>query len=216
MVANRNDNKIAIGANIRKYLKLTIAIIFIIALTRVFILDVFLVASNSMSDSLKRGDFVIASKANRFFGVSKYLTFANIAISKPIRFKFGDFSTGDIVVFSDSLSRGAKVYVKRIGGVPGDTIFFQGDGAIKLRGEVFDVSEEFFELLKARDLGGGLAQIKAGEYFVIGDNRASSVDSRWRGFLAEDDIIATPFFIFMSVDKNAFLNINFSRAGFVR
>lgn len=111
-----------------------------------------IVNGDSMQPMLHDGDMLIVQK---------------IAYHHPKRF--------DIVVF-DSLDGRGTLFIKRIIGLPGETVQIQ-DGVITIDGEVL---EEDYGLEPMRDAGIAAESISLGEeeYFVLGDNRNNSGDSR--------------------------------------
>ena len=98
-------------------------------------------------------------------------------------YPFGEPSYGDVVVFKWPRDE-RQNFVKRIIGVPGDTIRIDA-GVVYRNGAIID--EPYVE----RDSRETLAErrIAEGAYYVLGDNRAQSDDSRHRGSVPEENII---------------------------
>lgn len=111
----------------------------------------------------------------------------------------------DIVVFNAPDDPG-KQYIKRVIGMPGDTVEVQDD-VLLVNGEV--VPEEYLQP-ELFDLEGtssftddfnlailtGITEVPEGQYFLLGDNRQNSKDSRYFGFVNEENIIGTTDFRF--------------------
>lgn len=114
-----------------------------------------IVEGSSMEPTLSNGDNLIVDKLSYHF-------------HKPERF--------DVIVFPDAEEKN-KLYVKRIIGLPGETVQIDENGYIYINGEHL---EEAFGLEVIRDAGRAKEGITLGkdEYFVMGDNRNDSLDSR--------------------------------------
>lgn len=112
----------------------------------------------------------------------------NLLVDK-ISFKFREPERGEIVVFPYRDGSGIY-YVKRVVGMPGETIWIPGDGYVYIDGERF--KEEY---VKGATAEGGIAitpiTLGEDEYFLLGDNRGNSIDSRNEnvGIVKEDEII---------------------------
>ena len=89
---------------------------------------------------------------------------------------------GDIVAFRHERSA-PSVYLKRIIGLPGDRIAIER-GAVRVNGDVLD---EPYARRDARSFG--LVVVPLAAYYVLGDNRANSDDSRAWGFVPARDVI---------------------------
>lgn len=110
-----------------------------------------------------------------------------------------ELARGDVVVFRAWDED--KLYVKRIVGLPGDTLAMQ-DGEVFVNGERLDepyLVQHADESKPAIDLG-------PDEYFVMGDNRPSSADSRLHGPVEREAIIGRAWAIFWPVDDVAWLH----------
>ncbi len=120
-----------------------------------------------------------------------------------LSYKFGDPERYDIIVFpyQDDVH-----YIKRIIGLPGETVQITDNGDILINGKIL---EEPIQFERIRDNGIASSEITLGEneYFVLGDNRNNSRDSRWAdvGLIKRDKIIGkavfrlTPFKNFGSI-----------------
>jgi signal peptidase I len=97
----------------------------------------------------------------------------NLIVEK-LSYRFGDPERFDIIVFPYDDS---SYYIKRIIGLPGETVQIDEDGTIYINGEVL---EEDYGLETISDPGRAIEPITLGddEYFVLGDNRNNSKDSR--------------------------------------
>lgn len=114
----------------------------------------------------------------------------NLIVDK-ISYRFNDPERFDIIVFPFQYQKDT-FYIKRIIGMPGETVQIDSDGNIYIDGEV--LSESYgMEIIKEENIGIASEPITLGEdeYFVLGDNRNNSRDSRDPvvGNIHRDDII---------------------------
>ena len=122
---------------------------------------------------------------------------------------------GDIVAFRSPID-GNIPFVKRVIGMPGDTVMLKdknlhinGKGLdepykIHVDGTVYEESPWTPEELQVRD-NYGPAIVPADSYFVMGDNRDNSNDSRYWGFIKHDEIIGKPLFVYWSYESDPYL-----------
>ncbi len=193
---------------------------------RTFIVEAFKIPTSSMEGTLLVGDFLLVNKAAYGAGVP-FLGVALPTMKEPQR--------GDIVVFNpphDPL----KNYVKRVVGVPGDTLEMRKK-TLYLNG--VEMHEDFARYLDAsgadavhpnmkwqsnhllametapshgRDRGRqyrpsrdnwGPLSVPEANYFVLGDNRDSSEDSRYWGFVNRQAIRGQPWIVYYSFDASS-------------
>ena len=126
------------------------------------------VPSGSMEDTIMTGDRIIA---NRLY----------YKVENPDR--------GDVVVFKYPDDE-SKLYVKRIIGLPGDTVLVK-DGGVYINDKKLD--EPYLDVLTEGDLGP--FYVPEEKYFMMGDNRNSSFDSRYwdNKFVDKDKILGKVF-----------------------
>lgn len=142
---------------------------------RTFVFATSIVEGESMVPTLEDGERVIFNKII-------YL------IDEPER--------GDVVI----IKRPIKNYVKRVIGLPGDTVKFR-DHELYINGKTY---EETFVSKDALNHTGnfGPVEVPKGKYFVMGDNRAVSKDSRnGLGFINADDIVGKSELIIYPFDE---------------
>jgi signal peptidase I len=192
----------------------SILIAFILFLfIRTFLVEAFRIPTGSMENTLLVGDFLLVNKA--VYGAQVPLTHAHLsAFTSPRR--------GDIVVFRPPHDPGRN-YVKRVIGLPGDTIEMrnktvyvngrsQREPYVR-QGAVEDVyapsmfwqcphqHSEDADCRPTRDNWGPLV-VPDDHFMMLGDNRDDSEDSRYWGFVERSAIKGRPLFIYYSFDKS--------------
>ena len=108
---------------------------------------------------------------------------------------FGGPRRGDVVVFAYP-NDPSQVFVKRVIGEPGDRVRFE-EGVIHLNGEALD--EPYVEFGSHETLAEVI--VGEGEYFVVGDNRPESSDSRNWGTVSREAIIGKTAFIYWPPER---------------
>lgn len=133
----------------------TIFLVLII-LIRIFVAEPFLVYGSSMEPNFETGDYLIVDE---------------------LTYKFENPKRGDVVVLKPPMDE-SKHYIKRIIGLPGETISVNGSVVViknKEHPEGFTLNEPYITFQNDREANYNLNDH---EYFVMGDNRAVSSDSR--------------------------------------
>jgi len=124
-------------------------------------------------------------------------------LTDKVSYRLGEPKRGDVVVFH-SPQDASTDFIKRIMGVPGDMIMLNG-GHFYLNGEM--LSENYIndpgQVMPGRFLREGASvEVPPDQYFVMGDNRLHSSDSREWGFVTRQGIVGRAFFRYWPV--NAF------------
>ncbi|HZM70991.1 MAG TPA: signal peptidase I [Candidatus Cryosericum sp.] len=174
-----------------------IAMIFAL-FVRTFLFQMFKIPSASMEDTLLIGDHVLVNK----FAVAPL----TLALEREI-LPFAPVRRGDIVIFRYPHDP-QQDYVKRVVGLPGDTIqIVQGVVYIQPSGqqgytaldEPYAVHKHPGEVPDNIDSFGPVA-VPEGQYFAMGDNRDDSLDSREWGFVPRQNIVGRALLIYWSFD----------------
>jgi signal peptidase I len=184
------------------FTKIIVVALFIALLIRTFIIQPYIIPSESMLNTLRIGDRLFVTK----FSYGIHLPF----IEKEI-FSIGEPKRGDIIVFPYPKDKSVD-YIKRVVGIPGDVIELR-DKQLYRNGEA--VKEDY---VIHSDLGVSYHRdnmkpvtVPPGKVFVMGDNRDRSQDSRYWGFVDKDTIHGKALLIYWSsVD---FRNIQWDRIG---
>ena len=196
----------------------TVGVALLIALIlRIVLFQPYTIPSESMEPALLKGDYIVVSKFD--YGWSRH----SIPFSPPLphgRLFGSDPKRGDMVVLQ--LPRDTKIaYIKRVIGLPGDRVQVRGGvvsvngaaiprvaegrtqdpGAVGLSVTRYSETRADGKSYMTFDRGPGhegddtgVYEVPAGQYFVMGDNRDNSLDSRWPtetgvGFVPADNVI---------------------------
>jgi signal peptidase I len=169
---------------VREYASALAWALVLTVIIRTFFVQTFEIPSGSMENTLEIGDYIIANKF--LYGLRLPWSGERIlSIREPRR--------GDVVIFKFPLDS-SQDFVKRLIGLPGDTILIR-DKQVYVNGQPFATTRERYtdpdiELPTAgpRD-NFGPVRVPAGSYFMMGDNRDESYDSRYWGFVPATDIL---------------------------
>ena len=104
-------------------------------------------------------------------------------VINALAYRLGSPARGDIVAFKHERSA-PSVYLKRVIGLPGDRVAIDR-GVVSVDGSV--LPEPYVQFRDSRSFPAVV--VPAGSYYVLGDNRANSDDSRAWGFVPADDLI---------------------------
>ncbi len=175
MESNGKPNEPKKPGFIKKYLpflwelaKIIIIAVIIVVPVRYFIFQPFIVKGDSMVPNFHSGDYLIVDE---------------------ISYRFVNPQRGDVVVLKYPLDTTQR-FIKRIIGLPGETVQIRNGNVdiLKSNQDIALDEKKYLPGLKATD-GDIDITLKTGEYFVMGDNRPFSYDSRRWGVLPKDDII---------------------------
>jgi signal peptidase I len=186
---------------------------------RTFLIEAFQIPSGSMERTLLAGDFLFVNKA--VYGAQIPGTTARLpGFASPRR--------GDVMVFAFPKNPELN-YVKRVIGVPGDTVEMRG-GEVRVNGEPLqepyaqrshaspDMYDPEFNWQRPYLIGGvyaarssyrptrdtwGPLVVPAEKFFVLGDNRDNSSDSRYWGFVDQKAVKGRPLIVYFSYDREA-------------
>lgn len=132
-------------------------------------------------------------------------------LTNIIGLKFSKPERGDVIVFK-SPPDPEKDYIKRVIGIPGDTVMIK-DGDVYVNGALLDQS--LFLKVPVKTYGGSFLReseavtVPVDSYFVMGDNRSGSSDSREWGFIPLKSLIGQSFLVYwplntMQIVKNPY------------
>jgi signal peptidase I len=211
-----------------EYARSFFPVVLIVLLLRSFLAEPFRIPSASMMPTLLIGDFILVNKYTYGIRLPVFNT-KIMELNKPAR--------GDIVVFRYPKDPTVD-YIKRVIGLPGDKITYENK-KLMVNGQVISYkslgtyqgigqgiemtgAEHLLEnltgvehsILVRRDAlsAEGVYVVPEGNYFVMGDNRDNSNDSRYWGTVPEDNLVGKAFFIWMSWDWQD-KGVGFNRIG---
>jgi signal peptidase I len=189
-------------------LKITVVALFVLT----FVVQPFRIPSESMERTLLVGDFLLVNKS----------LYASSGVWHTI-LPYQEIKRGDVVVFHFPLDP-SQPLVKRVIGLPGDRIHIQS-GQVYINGKqlnepyvVFENSDsdtfrdrfpttiysdpgidpQWWQEMRQRVSNGDLI-VPPGHYFVMGDNRNHSRDSRYWGFVPRKNMMGHPFLVYFSL-----------------
>jgi signal peptidase I len=195
-----------------EYAKSFFPILLIVLVLRSFLFEPFRIPSGSMMPTLVEGDFIFVNK----FAYGLRLPVVN---SKVV--EVGEPRRGDVVVFQLPSDPGVN-YIKRVVGLPGDRVYYdqgskeltindkaipreflgnyEGEPSLQLVRERLGDAEHLLLLTRGRLSPGGVYEVPEGHYFVMGDNRDNSRDSRFPGveFIPEYRLVGRAVRIWMN------------------
>lgn len=217
---SENNNK----GIIREYVEAIVIAVLLALFIRTFVVQAFKIPSGSMLSTLQIGDHLL---------VNKFIYGLKIPFSGTLLMPFKTPGRGDIIVFRYPEDRTID-YIKRVVAIPGDKIEIK-DKKVYINGvateeEYAQFSDNNIIPINLRDpriykTGPNKDNFKPltipeGKWFVMGDNRDNSYDSRFWGFVDRDDVLGKAMIIYWSWDLNApllsferFTSIRFSRIG---
>jgi signal peptidase I len=199
-------------------------VLFIVLIVRSFLIEPFQIPSQSMVPTLEVGDFIL---------VNKYEYGLRLPVLGTRFLQMGDPARGDVMVFRNPEDDFTN-YIKRVVGLPGDHLRYE-DKKLYINGEVAqeklvaalpagrpallyfeetlgDGAHRILKENNSNQMGEGEWIVPEGHYFMMGDNRDRSKDSRFIGFVPDENIVGHAFAIWMHWES--FFSIpSFSRAG---
>mgnify|MGYP001156656817 CR=1 FL=1 len=147
------------------------------------------IPSGSMENTVLIGDHLIVSR----IGYDAGIPFTNVHV--PL---WRNPKRQQIIVFRAPLpEQGFPDFIKRTIGLPGETIEIK-HGVVFINGNA--LAEPYRPDPPNPQENRGPYKVPAGDYFMMGDNRENSYDSRYWGFVPRENIIGTPLMIYMSID----------------
>ncbi len=179
----------------REYAEAIIIAILLALFIRTFVIQAFKIPSGSMLPTLMIGDHLL---------VNKFIYGLRVPFSGKTLVPIKDPKSGDIIVFRFPKDRSID-YIKRVVGVPGDRIqvkdkkLYRNDKRVDDPHAHFSSTNVLPASVSPKDNFGPIT-VPEGKYFVMGDNRDNSSDSRFWGFVEDSDILGKAMIIYWSWD----------------
>lgn len=183
--ALRAANRSQRGSRAAGWLTVLPMALLLFLLLRTFVVEAFRIPSSSMERTLLVGDFLLVNKW--VYGAEIPFTGTRVPAFRPPQH-------GDVIVFDWPVDPD-KAFVKRLVGLPGDTLVMR-QGTLQRNGA--PVPEPYVTAgPPGRDDWGPLV-VPPRHFFVLGDNRANSLDSRYWGFVPDSLLRGAPWFVYYS------------------
>jgi len=201
-------------------------VLLVVFILRGFIAEPFRIPSGSMLPTLEIGDFILVNKFS--YGI-------RLPVLKTKVVSFSGPERGDVMVFR--FPQDEKVnYIKRVVGLPGDQIDYI-DKRLYINGELVENVDDgtyvpfgkqrelrrFNEVLPDREhsilIDRGRSKnianviVPEGQYFVLGDNRDHSLDSRYWGFVPDENVVGKAFYVWFHWNGHPDGGVNLDRVG---
>ena len=184
-------------STIREYFESIVIAVILALFVRTWVVQAFKIPTGSMENNLLIGDHLLVNKF--VFGPTTAIDRAVM----PVR----DIKRGDIVVFKYPVEP-ERDFIKRVIGLPGDTIELRAK-KVYVNGQPLD--EPYVHFLTPASEGSevtsadvrehyGPVTVPSGQYFVMGDNRDNSQDSRYWGFLPRSYVKGKAMMIYWSYE----------------
>ena len=172
-----------------------VIIVFIVLFIQSFGVQAFKIPSGSMLPTLQIGDHLL---------VNRFIYGLRLPFSGKLLVPIAEPKRGDVIVFRFPKDPSTD-YIKRVVGLPGDTVEVR-DKTVYINGEkAADPHAHFTDGMIPDITRGprdefGPARVPKGHLFVMGDNRDNSYDSRFWGFVPEENVLGKAFILYWSWD----------------
>ena len=176
---------------LREYVEVILVCVIFILFARHFVFQQSEIPSGSMEDTILIGDYILV---NRWAYAPVSFEWERALL--PTR----EIRRGDVVVFKQPQTP-ERDYIKRVIGVPGDTVQVMRSGEVFVNGDL--LVEPYINPLYAETRPHPPTLVKPGHYFVMGDHRNLSADSREWGQASRDLIKGKAFVVLLSTRPRA-------------
>lgn len=191
--------KLKLKAWIKEAVETAVFVIVMVIIIRFFVGEIRWIPSGSMKPTLVEGDRIFVEKVTRFFSLPKR---GDVMVFYP---PSETLSKTPLAVFERLTGFFCKdiAYIKRVIGLPGDRILISEDGngryAVYVNGKKLKetyIMDDYDYIPCSEKMYCGPFTVPKDKYFMLGDNRGNSQDSRFWGFLPKDRFVGKAVFLF--------------------
>jgi signal peptidase I len=189
---------------IKEWLETFVFVIVMVILIRYFICEIRWIPSGSMRPTLIEGDRIVVERVTHFFAKPKR---GDILVFYPPFIKINKTPLG-ILERRTGIACNDVAFIKRVIGLPGDKIVLKQDKdgrhQVIVNGKALKehyILSDFESVPCSDTMYCGPMEVPQGKYFMMGDNRGNSEDSRFWGFLPESRIVGRACFIFWPLNR---------------
>lgn len=191
-------------SRLRENIEAIVIAVLLALFIRAFVVQAFKIPSGSMEPTLQVGDHIL---------VNKFIYGIRLPVTNTIIIPVSEPEKGDIIVFEYPVEPD-KDFIKRVVGVPGDVVEIRNK-KVYVNGkqvENYPVKYTDDNVVPGKRDNYGPKTVPEDSYFVMGDNRDHSYDSRFWDFVREKAIKGEAFIIYWSWDSDAF-GVRWGRIG---
>lgn len=184
---------------IRETIETVVVVLILVILIRNFLGEPRWIPTASMRPTLIEGDRLIIEKVSNFVSVPQR---GDILVFYP-PFEKLDQSAWSKFTRLIGYFNSDTAYIKRVVGVPGDTIEIKDGMGVSVNGKLLNepYKKEYGPIGCRDGMFCGKMVVPKGYYFMMGDNRNNSQDSRFWGLLPQDRVIGKAYFRFWPIDR---------------
>src|SRR3954469_19609267 len=197
---------------VREYFESLVIAVVLALFIRTFVVQAFKIPTGSMEQNLLIGDHLL---------VNKFVFGPTVSHLERTVLPIADIRRKDVIVFKFPKDP-TRDFIKRVIGLPGDTVELRSK-RVFINGKQLDEPYVYYlddppplpqEMEASNDLQGvgdprvqyGPVTVPAGHYFVMGDNRDNSEDSRYWGFMPRENVKGRALVIYWSYDPETGLS----------
>lgn len=170
------------------FIRVFLITFFVALLIRLFIAQPFIINGDSMEPTFESGEYLIVDE---------------------VTYKLGEPQRGEVIIFKFPKNQ-SKFFIKRIVGLPNESIEIK-NGKIFITDATGETKEYIEEYITEKTDGNIEIKLGKEEYFVMGDNRIVSSDSRRWGPVQKNLIVGRAFMRFLPITKIGVLPGNYSK-----